>query len=246
MGLYDSDRRYRRRSSGGLVRAGFYLATLGVVFAFAYQIGVERTGDAIAGLQARLQQSEAARATLEQETVRLAAEAQTANAQRDALQAQYARDVPQGELADLFVLIAMQLSAGVDSDRLAFMIMSAGAPANCTGVETKPLRIGTPSDQRAALDAVTFADNRITVTGRGAAAHDDEGNALPEFDPTAAVTVVFTAPGGTAEAISGVLPAYHSVAIGQTEHRFAVRAGAPGLVEITSDRCPIPSMDSGR
>ena len=78
LGLYDPERRYRRRVWGAIIRVFFSITVLVVVAAFAYQIGVERTRGQIQTLQSQVSSLTQDRSGWEQQRVQLQAAAQTA------------------------------------------------------------------------------------------------------------------------------------------------------------------------
>jgi len=50
---------------------------------------------------------------------------------------------------------------------------------------------------------------------------------------------VLTLIGGKVTEVSGKLPVYTSVIVGDSEHRFAVVAGPQGFVQVTGERCDL-------
>ncbi len=239
LGRYDYESRYRRRFWGTIVRLGFYLVTLGAAALFGYQIGVERTEGTAARLQTQLDEALAANAAFQEHTLAQEAAARAAQRQYQDLLAQYEREVPTGARRDLAALVARQLEAGVDPERLRFYIASAAAPNNCITPITRRLTLPTPA-YRGANTTVSFADNRITVTGMGAAARTDNGQPAIWYDPAQEVTITFTVIGGQPSAVRGMLPLHHSVAVAGNEYRFTAVAAERGVVNLTADRCALP------
>lgn len=240
LGLYDPDRRYRRRVWGAVVRTGIYFVLLGGAAAFAYQIGVEQMRNREERIADELATLRAENATLEQNAIRLKATAQTAQVQYRDLLARFDREVPTGELRMLSGLVAARLQDGVSADRIAFYIEAANQVRDCTAPETKRFIVPTPIYQ-GPNTSVGFADGRITVTGMGTNAQDQNGAAQAWFDPAQPVKVIFTTIGGEQSEATGDLPLHHSVVLGDSEYRFTVTQGEEqSFVQVTADRCAFP------
>lgn len=239
IGLYDPERRYRRRLWAGIVRVGFYIATLILVGLFAYQIGVERVEVREDRVQDRIALLEAANSRLEQEGIRLQAQARAAQIQYNELFQRFEREVPLGIKRELAELVTSLLDQGVAPERLAFVIGNAAQPRNCVEPETKRFIMPTPA-YRGANTSVGFADNRITVTGTGANAVAENGGVQGWFDPAQTVTLTFSVIGGNSSAVSGLLPLHHSLVLGDREYRFSVVEGERSFVNVTADNCEFP------
>ena len=97
----------------------------------------------------------------------------------------------------------------------------------------------TPLSQGPA-SSVSFANGLIYVSGDGTSAKDEGGNAEAWYDPAQPVTLRFTAVGGEAQKIAGLLPLHHSVVVGSAELRFSVVAGARGFAQVAADSCRYP------
>ena len=236
LGLYDSERRRRQRFWSNLTRVGFYVITLAVVAAFAYQIGVEQMKDRENDLVSEVGDLKLVKSELERSTVELQAFTQTAEARYRELQHRFEREVPRGILRELAEMVSQRLDAGVRPDRLALYINAAAEPTNCDTPETKRFILRTPTYE-GANTSVGFADGRITVTGSGDNAVNGDG--LPEgwFDPAKEVTVSLTSIGGEGNEVTGLLPLHTSLIMGNDEYRFTVIEGAQSFVEVTADRC---------
>ena len=239
LGLYDSERRYRRRVWTGFVKFFlFVLFVLGVGL-FAYQMGIEQLKGRDAGLRDEVTQLARQKGELELYVGQLREAAKTAETRASDLEKQLERDVPKGDLAQLTQAAAERLAAGVAPDRLAFVITSAQNKRNCQQPETKRLQPSTPI-YRSPNRSVGFAGSTITVTGDGQSAHDGSGDSEGWFDPTAPLTLHITPQGGKETVVSGVLPLHQSVVVDNTEYRFTAVAGARSFIEITTDRCAYP------
>ncbi|MEQ9815004.1 MAG: hypothetical protein RLO50_19665 [Azospirillaceae bacterium] len=237
-GLYDYDRRYRRRIWGAIIRIGFYLITIGVAAIFAYQIGVEQMETREDRFAARIIELSDENEALTNQVVQLQAETQTAVAQAAELRAAYDRDVPTGIRRELGELVQSRLDDGVSPDRLAFYIRVAREPVDCSEPVTRRFILPTPA-YSGANTSVAFADGRITVTGRGENATNEAGGALGWFDPAQQVTINFTLIGGEVSSVEGLLPLHHSIVLEGQEHRFTVVEGDQSLVNVTGDTCEL-------
>lgn len=161
--------------------------------------------------------------------------------QLQSLRLDYAANVPPAELKPLIDLLRARTRAGVDHQRLAFVIEQAGRERRClAGVETRRLVLRTPLTT--VLDnTAAFADGRISVGGDGRPARDEAGEPFDWFDPTAPVTLRFLTIHGRLSRASGHLPLTHSVILNDREWLFQARAARePGYVEITAQSCAYP------
>ena len=239
LGLYDSERRYRRRVWTGFVKfMVFVLFVLGVGL-FAYQMGVEQLKDRDAGLRADVTQLARQKGELELFVTQLQEVARTAEARANDLERRLQREVPRGDLAKLGQLISERLVAGVSAERLNFVIAAAQNKRNCQQPETKRLQPSTPI-YRSPNRAVGFAAGTITVIGEGQSARDNAGNSEGWFDPGQPLTLRITPQGGKETVVTGSLPLHQSVVVDNTEYRFTAAAGVRSFIEITADRCAYP------
>ncbi len=239
LGLYDSERRYRRRVWTGFVKfVLFILFVLGVGL-FAYQMGVEQLKERDAGLRDEVTQLARQKGELELFVSQLQEAARTAEAKASDLEQQLQREVPRGDLAKLVQLAAERMTAGVTADRLAFVISSAQNRRNCQQPETKRLQPSTPI-YKSPNRSVSFAQGTITLSGDGQSARSNSGNSEGWFDPAEPVTLHITPQGGKESVVTGVLPLHQSVVIDNTEYRFTAVAGSRSFIEITTDRCAYP------
>lgn len=161
--------------------------------------------------------------------------------QLQSLRLDYAANVPPAELKPLLSLLQARVRAGVDRDRLTFVIEQAGRERTCSpSVETRRLPVRTPVT--AVLDnSVAFADRRITVSGEGRPARDAAGQPLDWFDPGGPVTLRFLTITGELSRAAGRLPLVHSVILGDREWHFqAMASRESGYIEITGQSCAYP------
>ncbi len=239
LGLYDSERRYRRRVWTGFVKfVLFILFVLGVGL-FAYQMGVEQLKDRDAGLRDEVTHLSREKGELELFVSQLQEAARTAEARANEMDQRLKNEVPRGDLAKLAQLVAERLNSGVAPDRLAFVISAAQNRRNCQQPETKRLQPSTPI-YKSPNRSVSFVGGTMTISGDGQSARDTSGNSEGWFDPTQPVTIHITPQGGKESVVTGVLPLHQSVVVDNTEYRFTAVSGSRSFIEITTDRCAYP------
>jgi len=238
-GLYDYNRRYRRRFWTRLGKLLLALLLIGGVAGFSYMVGVEQTRQRTDMLEADLAAMTAARDQAEDRAQQMQQIAREAEVRANELQVRYQRDVPTGELAGLKDLVARKLAEGVDAGRLTFVLEQTGNARDCTDPEAKRFVLPTAL-YRGANRSVSFANGAVTITGEGESAKDASGNPEAWFDPTQPVTLRFIQMSGATTEAKGLLPLQHSVVIEDTEHRFTIAPGARSFVEISGDSCPFP------
>lgn len=216
---------------GGLVAYGF----------IAYQTGAEISHGRISGLESEIARLTAREAELGERAARLEVDLDAARNDLVQWQTRYDADVPSGKAHDLMLQTRALLDQGVAAERIGRMIAAAGAKLKCAGEPaTRRFLVRTPI-YSGANDAVTFADNAITVTARGASATNGEGRPEAWFDPAKPVTLRVTAIGGETSEATGLLPLHHSVLVNDAEFRFAlVSAEQRGFVLASADRCALP------
>jgi outer membrane murein-binding lipoprotein Lpp len=240
LGLRERKSRRRRQVRMRVLKWGGALAAVVLAGVYAYETGnrlaereVTRLQEQIADLTARIEQ-------LDQDNMQLAEAARSAKGKVEVWQQRYRQDIPTGELKTLYELTREKLAGGVDSTRLAFILQQASQANDCSDeIETKRFYVKTPL-YNGGNDTVGFADSAIVVTAQGSAKVDGSGNQLVRFDPAQPVVVRFARLGGDASEASGLLPLHQTMVIGDTEYRFSVVAGEPGMVNITAGRCPFP------
>ncbi|AWK87064.1 hypothetical protein [Azospirillum thermophilum] len=239
LGRYDYERRYRRRMWTGVGKFGLLLVLLLGVGLFSYQMGIEQ----LKGRDVTLREENAALSRQKAEYELLASQmqhaARVAEAKAAELEHRLQREVPTGDLARLTHLVAERLKAGLDANRLAFVIQQAQIPRNCQQPETKRFSLATPL-LKGGTRSVSFTNGTVTVAGEGQSSRDAQGNAESWFDPTQPVTIRITGIGGKGTTVSGVLPLHQSLVIDNTEYRFTFVAGQRSFVDVTADRCPFP------
>ena len=241
LGLHDTHERRRRRARRSFARWLFALGAIVAVGMIAYEIGsslavreVEELGQRLAELSDRVEE-------VEQQNTGLQADLILKERRLKDSVLRYERDAPSGSLAALMGRIREKLEAGVDEDRLGFLIDSAGNPRNCDNKPvTKRFMVRTQIS-RAVNDSVSFAKNRITITALGESALNAEGKVEAWFDPAQAIALRLTQIGGKTTIEKGKLPLHASVIVQNKEYIYSVVAGRQrGFVEVTGDRCDYP------
>lgn len=241
LGLQETRQRRRRARRWTLLKWLLLLIALGAAFYFAYEtarqlarIEVQRLEDRVAELQSRLDEAS-------QQQSRLRAQLEEAQQSLKTWKERYRAEVPEGEPAELLGLVRERLEAGVPADRLAFVIRQASSQRQCdAGPVTKRFIVQTPLSTGAG-GSVTFADGRITVSGRGQSATNQQGQPEAWYDPAKPVTGIFARLGGERETVEDNLPLHHSVVIGEHEHRFTLTEGDNrAFAQVTWERCAYP------
>ena len=239
MSLYDSDRRYRRRFWGGIIRFVVFAGMLAGAAFMSYQAGIEELDSNVRGYQQEIHELESQQNALQQENANLRVAVERARLAVEEWERRYNADVATGPRRRLLELLGERLNAGVSPERLAFLVQSAEEPRKCQPVESKRFLVRTPlHDGRNTV--VSFAEDAIVVTGTGVPAKTADGLVQAWFDPLEPVTLVITRIDGTSREISGKLPLNGSIIQGGAEHRFQFRAGTNGFVQVAAERCAYP------
>lgn len=235
-------RRAQRRKLFWSAARLLVVAALLVFFAIAgYEAGRSENAHLLERQAADLEDAAARTLQLTEQLAEVEDEAARLTSQLDALRLDYAANVPPADLKPLLNLLQARLRAGIDRERLAFVIEQAGRERDCQPrVENGRLLVRTPVST--VLDnAVAFADRRITVSGDGRPARDADGQPLDWFDPGGPVTLRFLTINGDLSRVAGRLPLVHSVILNDREWLFQAMAGAePGYIEITAQSCAYP------
>jgi cell division protein FtsB len=240
LGLHESRTRRRRRARWAVAKWVIALGLIVGAGVYAYDRGNEIARSQVTDLEREIAVLNQRISDLETENARLRADQIVARQRLEEAKALYARDVPRGQLAALLGQLREKLDAGVDRERLEFLIASAANPRNCDEQPvTKRFLVRTPLYQ-GANDLVSFADGAITVTATGEAATDADGRVEAWFDPAKPITLQLTRIGGEAVQETGKLPLHASLVAGGNEYRFTAVEGPQGFVQVTGDRCDYP------
>jgi hypothetical protein len=239
MSLYDSERRYRRRLWGGLVRFIIFVGVVVATAMTAYEFGAEDLDSQNRLHQEQLLEFEQARNTSEQESANLRVAVEKAKLAVSEWERRYAADVPTGVRKDMMDLVNERLEAGVDPERLAFLIRAAEERRDCEEVESKRFLVRTPLYD-GPNTSISFAGEAVAVTGIGESETTSTGLRQAWYDPLKPVTLTFTRIDGQTTEVSGKLPLQQSVVHDGVEHHFLVRPGARGFAQVTAERCAYP------
>ena len=229
--------RRRRRTFWTTLR---WLIAIGLIVAagtWSYDIGTDLARQDVAALEGQLSGTTEQAEGLRVQVDNLAAElART----RTAL-AQTRRDVPTPAERELLDIVQERRAAGVDPERIAFVVANVAPTRDCD-LEPTTRRFIANVDGAAATgnDTVSFASNTIAVTAVGEPARDAGGSIVGWFDPAQPVKATFTHISGNRTTATGTLPLQHSVVVGKDEFRFSLVAGARSFIDVTADRCAFP------
>lgn len=235
----DSPRRRRRRAYWGFIRVLLLILVVVTAGGYAYQVGVSASQARTEKLEADLARFQQSNLDLRDQLAQTTQRSTQTDRALDELRSRYALDVPSGELAPLLKRVEAQLQAGVDPERLAFLIDAASAPASCEGQPaTKRFMPRTPIST-GPISFVRF-DDRITVTGAGQPARNSDGLAEAWYDPVYPIRLEFRTLSGEVTSIEGVVPFNHRMVVDGREYRFSVVAGDRWFVEVTAQACAFP------
>jgi hypothetical protein len=232
-------RRGRRQGSWTAFRFLLGVAAVAIVGGYGYQVGVSASQASTDKLEADLQRFQEDNLGLRDQLAQAARDAGKAQTALEELQRRYAAEVPDGQLAALLEQIEGQLHAGVDGERLAFLIDAAGQdPACAEAPVTKRFRPRTPIWVDP-VSAVRF-DDRITVTASAESALDANGQREAWYDPAKPVQIQFRTLDGRELMIEGSLPLAHRMLVDGREYRFSAMAGPTSFLEVTGQACSFP------
>lgn len=241
LGLHESRQRRRRRFWWGVTKWTLALALILAAGAWSYRIGSQLAEREVVKAEEEVAALKQEVAGLQQQSAALATDLARAREAIAAWEARYQREVPTGFVREMMQLVKQKLEAGADEERLAFLVSAADKPRVCDDQpETKRFIVSTELQEGGANDAVSFGERAITVTARGEAARDANGNLEAWYDPEKPINVTFTQLGGKTVTAEGTLPLHHSVVSGSDEYRFTALPGARGFLTVTADRCDYP------
>lgn len=238
-GLYDYERRYRRRYWMGLIKFVLFVVFVLFIALFAYQVGFEQFKDKHRELGENLEAVTEQKGQLEAVVQRLKEVAIDAKARAEELEERLERETPQGERKRLLELITERLISGVNPERLAFVIAHSSDERACSEQSNKRFVLTTPIYEPP-TPYVSFENGAVTVTGEGESARNAAGRPEAWFDPQGTVRLRIRVHGAETREVEGILPMTESVVIGDTEHRFTIAPGPRSFVQVTYDRCAFP------
>jgi len=229
----------RRRAWWTALRFLLGLGAVAAVGGYGYQVGVSASQAWTDKLEADLQRFQEDNLSLRDELAQASLSASAVQMALDGLQRRYDAEVPDGVVAELLGQIQGQLRAGVDPERLAFLIGAAEEEPGCVEAPvTKRFRPHTPITVDP-VSAVRFGD-RIVVTASAESALDPSGQPEAWFDPAKPVQLVFRTLDGRERRVEGTLPLAHRMLVDGLEYRFHAIAGPTSFVELTGQACPFP------
>jgi hypothetical protein len=241
----DRRRRHRRQVLWRLARLLLAVMVVFGVGSYAYEVGVSATQARTEKLEADLDRFQSANLDLRDQLSLIRQRSDEAEQALDELRRRYAAEVPSGELAALLAEVDAQLTAGVEPERLAFLIGAAALDEVCAGEpEVKRFMPRTPITT-GPVSYVRFAD-RITVTGAGESARNADNLAEAWYDPAAPIRLDFQTLDGAISSIEGALPLTHKMVVDGKEYRFSVVASERRFVEVAAQACALPQAADDR
>lgn len=242
LGLSDNRNRLRRRRQvlGFIFRWGLVLAVGLGVGLWAKNIGTEVANQEVRVLESRLSDITTESATLRSEIAGLTAALHGERDRVAKLRERYDADVPNAVEAEILAAARDRIASGVSTERLTAVVRLARDDVACEPLGATKRFIVNNEIQSGANGSVSFANGAITITATGEAARNAAGQAVGWYDPVKPITASFSHLGGETSQAEGPLPLHHSVAVGDTEFRFSLVAGARAFVQVTGEVCPFP------
>lgn len=238
-GMFGDPRRRRRRQAiSRVLRFTFgALAVLGVGL-YGYQVGISANQARSEQLEADLERLQRTNLELRDEVALVSKRSAEAGAALQSMRERYAAEMPRGEAAELLQKVRAQLAAGVEPERLAFLIEAAGQETCASAPVTKRFMPRTPIST-GPRGFIRF-DERIVVTGDGESARNEAGLAEAWYDPAKPIRLQFRSLDGSTTSIEGIVPFTHRMAVDGREYRFSVVRGEHRFVEVTAQACALP------
>lgn len=236
---YNPYDRYRNRSAQRLGSTLVLAAVMALVCAVGFWLGRQSASENVLAARQEAAALQAQNAELQEDVTALRTESRTVALRYRELQDQMNDQVPEGPLRTLGDLLRQQVAAGIDPERLAYVIRSASPPRNCVDPETKRFVVTTPA-YKGPDSSVSVAEGEVVVTGEGISARNEKGEPEAWFDPARPVTLIFKLSTGEMSEKKGNLPLSHSVVVGEREYRFTLAEGARSFVKVTYDSCAYP------
>lgn len=242
LGLSDNRNRLRRRRqvTGFVFRWGLVLAVGLGVGLWAKDIGTEIATQEVRVLEERLSEVTTESATLRSEVAGLKAALRSERDRVVEWRERYETDVPDPQEAEILEAARQRIASGITAERLKAVVGLARDDIACEPLGNTKRFIVNNEIQSGANGSVSFANGAITVTASGEAARNAGGQPVGWFDPAKPVTAIFSHLGGETFQAEGVLPLHQSVAVGDTEFRFSLVAGARAFIQVTGEVCPFP------
>src|SRR6056297_2033577 len=206
-GFRETRRRDRAQRRLAVLKWMFLIFGLLALGWIAYAAGTELARGQVRTLEDKVETLEADLAAITSRAATLQTDYDEALAREETL----AEQVPTGKAREIFAVIREQLEAGVDEDRLMFLVRSAGEGVRCRNEPEQKRFIVQTGVTQGENDWVAFARGAIVVRATGEAARNQAGAPHAWFDQSKPVTATFTELNGTKTEVSGVLPLHHSV-----------------------------------
>lgn len=242
-GTFGEPRRHRRRQAFWRVfRFLFAVAAVLGVGSYGYQVGVSANQARTEQLEADLVRFQQANLDLRDQIALTRQQSGEAEAALERMRQRYAAEIPSGVAADLLAHVRAQLSAGVEPERLAFLIEAAALDEVCEDEPvTKRFMPRTPIST-GPLSYVRFG-SRIIITGEGESARSEAGLAEAWFDPARPIRLEFRTIDGASTTVEGTVPFTHQIVVDGKEYRFSAVSAEPRFVEVTAQACALPRFD---
>jgi len=242
-GTFGEPRRHRRRQAFWRVfRFLFAVAAVLGVGSYGYQVGVSANQARSEQLEADLVRFQQANLDLRDQIALTRQQSGEAETALERMRQRYAAEIPSGAAAELLAQVRAQLSAGVEPERLAFLIEAAALDEACEDEPvTKRFMPRTPIST-GPLSYVRFG-SRIIITGEGESARSEAGLAEAWFDPAEPIRLEFRTMDGATTTIEGIVPFTHQIVVDGKEYRFSIVSAEPRFVEVTAQACALPQFD---
>ncbi|MHA1572092.1 MAG: hypothetical protein ACTSWM_09735, partial [Alphaproteobacteria bacterium] len=215
----------RRRVYWRLFGVALLVGVIAIAGTWSYDIGTTLARQEVILLERKVSELTEKNETLRDDVLELNTELAGEKIRQEKLETAYKRDTPNEQERSFLTLIRARQDAGVDLERLEFVIGAVSKVRECDLEPTTRRFVANTEIRTGANDTVSFADNSVTVTATGTAALDNLGKPLGWFDPAKPIKVVFTNIDGTRSLTESVLPIQHSVVAGNREYRFNLVAG---------------------
>lgn len=218
----------RKRRLWGFLRFIIILSLFGGIGYYAHEIGISVAQEEVLLWKSRHDNQAA-------ENERLKIELGQDKAALDQLN----QLLPNEEIRSLIAVVTAKANAGVDITRMETIISGISQGAQCSDeTDSKRFIVLTPVSIEQSSTA-SYYQGLITLSGRGSATLNEDGNPEAWFDTTKEITIDFMLPGGEKQEVSGTLPLYHSVITSGSEYRFSITAGRTSFVDASVQKCKL-------
>ncbi len=226
----------RRRVFGRLFVLALLVGAIAIAGTWSYDIGTTLARQDVTLLERQVAELSEQNDALRNERVGLDVEINAIRERERRLLAA----APNEQERAMLALIRAREEAGVDPERIKFVIEAVSNVRECDLEPVTRRFIANTEVRTGSNDTVSFASNTVAVTAIGTAAKDAEGKPLGWFDPALPIKAAFTNIDGSSTVAEGVLPLQHSVVVRDQEYRFNLVAGERSFIAVTADRCQYP------